>query len=52
MIYGGTRLIPAILRRVAAWNARELFLISVMALGQAGTPLPEPPILSPAEASL
>lgn len=33
MIYGGTRLIPALLRRVAAWNSRELFLISVMALG-------------------
>jgi CPA2 family monovalent cation:H+ antiporter-2 len=33
MIYGGTRVIPAVLKRVAAWNARELFLISVMALG-------------------
>jgi monovalent cation:H+ antiporter-2, CPA2 family len=33
MIYGGTRVIPAILRRVAAWNSRELFLISIMALG-------------------
>jgi CPA2 family monovalent cation:H+ antiporter-2 len=33
MIYGGTRLIPALLKRVAAWNSRELFLISVMALG-------------------
>ncbi len=33
MIYGGTRLIPALLKRIAAWNSRELFLISVMALG-------------------
>ena len=33
MIYGGTRLMPALLKRVAAWNSRELFLIAVMALG-------------------
>ena len=33
MIYGGTRLIPAVLKRIAAWNSRELFLISVLALG-------------------
>ncbi len=33
MIYGGTWLIPALLRRVAEWNSRELFLISVTALG-------------------
>ncbi len=33
MIYGGTRLIPALLKRIAAWNSRELFLIAVMALG-------------------
>jgi len=33
MIYGGTRLIPALLKRIAAWNSRELFLISVLALG-------------------
>jgi CPA2 family monovalent cation:H+ antiporter-2 len=33
MIYGGTRLIPALLRRVSAWNSRELFLIAVTALG-------------------
>jgi CPA2 family monovalent cation:H+ antiporter-2 len=33
MIYGGTRLMPALLKRIAAWNSRELFLISVMALG-------------------
>ncbi len=33
MIYGGTRLIPFVLKRIAAWNSRELFLIFVMALG-------------------
>lgn len=33
MIYGGTRLIPALLKRVAAWNSRELFLVAVLALG-------------------
>jgi CPA2 family monovalent cation:H+ antiporter-2 len=33
MIYGGTRLIPLLLRRIAAWNSRELFLISVTAIG-------------------
>lgn len=33
MVYGGTRLIPLLLRRIAAWNSRELFLIAVMALG-------------------
>ncbi len=33
MIYGGTRLMPIVLRRVAAWNSRELFLITVMAIG-------------------
>src|SRR6266545_1412898 len=33
MIYGGTRLIPALLKRIAAWNSRELFLISVLAIG-------------------
>jgi CPA2 family monovalent cation:H+ antiporter-2 len=33
MIYGGTRLIPFVLKRIAAWNSRELFLICVMALG-------------------
>ena len=33
MIYGGTRLMPALLKRIATWNSRELFLISVMALG-------------------
>src|SRR5687768_1502245 len=33
MIYGGTRLIPALLKRIAAWNSRELFIISILALG-------------------
>jgi CPA2 family monovalent cation:H+ antiporter-2 len=33
MIYGGTRIIPALLKRIAAWNTRELFILSIMALG-------------------
>jgi CPA2 family monovalent cation:H+ antiporter-2 len=33
MVYGGTRLIPLVLKRIAAWNSRELFLVSVMAIG-------------------
>ncbi|MDZ4717446.1 MAG: cation:proton antiporter [Roseiflexaceae bacterium] len=33
MIYGGTRIIPFILKRVAAWNSRELFLVAIMAIG-------------------
>jgi monovalent cation:H+ antiporter-2, CPA2 family len=33
MIYGGTRLMPAVLRWIAAWNSRELFLIAVVAIG-------------------
>lgn len=33
MFYGGTRLIPALLQRIAAWNSRELFLIAIVALG-------------------
>lgn len=33
MIYGGTRLIPVVLRRIAAWNSRELYLIAVVAIG-------------------
>jgi monovalent cation:H+ antiporter-2, CPA2 family len=33
MIYGGTRLMPTVLRWIAAWNSRELFLIAVMAIG-------------------
>jgi CPA2 family monovalent cation:H+ antiporter-2 len=33
MIYVGTRMIPFLLKRIAAWNSRELFLIAIMALG-------------------
>jgi CPA2 family monovalent cation:H+ antiporter-2 len=33
MVYGGMWFIPLVLRRVAAWNSRELFLVSVMAIG-------------------
>lgn len=33
MILVGTRLIPFVLRRIAAWQSRELFIIAVMALG-------------------
>jgi len=33
MVYGGTRVIPALLRRIASWNSRELFILSVMGLG-------------------
>ena len=33
MIFVGTRVIPFILKRITAWNSRELFLIAVMALG-------------------
>ena len=33
MVFVGIRLMPAVLKRVAAWNSRELFLIAVMALG-------------------
>jgi monovalent cation:H+ antiporter-2, CPA2 family len=33
MIYGGTRFIPMLLRRIAAWKSRELFIISLMAMG-------------------
>ncbi|GIV96950.1 MAG: sodium/hydrogen exchanger [Herpetosiphonaceae bacterium] len=33
MIFVGTRVMPALLKRIAAWNSRELFIISVMALG-------------------
>jgi CPA2 family monovalent cation:H+ antiporter-2 len=33
MIFGGTRLIPWLLRQVARWNSRELFLVSVTAIG-------------------
>jgi monovalent cation:H+ antiporter-2, CPA2 family len=33
MIYGGTRVIPFMLRRIAAWNSRELFTIAILAIG-------------------
>jgi CPA2 family monovalent cation:H+ antiporter-2 len=33
MILVGTRLIPFVLKRIAAWNSRELFLLTVLALG-------------------
>ena len=33
MIFGGTRLIPWVLRQVARWNSRELFLVSITAIG-------------------
>ncbi|HYK89839.1 MAG TPA: cation:proton antiporter [Acidobacteriota bacterium] len=33
MIYGGTRLIPALLERIARWGSRELFIIALVALG-------------------
>lgn len=33
MVLVGTRVIPVVLKRIAAWNSRELFLIAVMAIG-------------------
>jgi monovalent cation:H+ antiporter-2, CPA2 family len=33
MIVVGSRLVPALLRRISAWNSRELFIIAVVALG-------------------
>ena len=33
MIVVGTRVIPWLLRRIARWNSRELFLLTVMGLG-------------------
>ncbi|SEM01438.1 Kef-type potassium/proton antiporter, CPA2 family [Syntrophus gentianae] len=33
MIFLGTQLIPRLLRRIAGWNSRELFLLSTIALG-------------------
>jgi len=33
MIFAGTRVMPFLLQRIAAWNSRELFVIAVMALG-------------------
>lgn len=33
MVFIGTRFIPALIKRIAAWNTRELFILSIMALG-------------------
>ena len=33
MIYGGTRVMPWIMAKIASWNSRELFLVAVTALG-------------------
>lgn len=33
MVFVGTRVIPFILKRIAAWKSRELFLVAIMALG-------------------
>ncbi|GAB4378206.1 MAG: cation:proton antiporter [Calditrichia bacterium] len=33
MILLGTRLIPPLIRRIARWNSRELFLLSITAMG-------------------
>ncbi len=33
MVFVGTRLIPALLRRISLWNSRELFILTVAALG-------------------
>lgn len=33
MLLVGTRVMPALLKRIAAWQSRELFLIAVVALG-------------------
>lgn len=33
MLLVGTRVIPFVLKRIAAWNSRELFVVAVMALG-------------------
>lgn len=33
MVIVGTRLLPALLRRVVQWGSRELFLVSVVAIG-------------------
>ncbi|MGH8246265.1 MAG: cation:proton antiporter, partial [Gammaproteobacteria bacterium] len=33
MVYGGTRFIPALLKRIARWKSRELFIISIVAIG-------------------
>lgn len=33
MVFVGTRLLPALLRRVVRWGSRELFLVAVVAVG-------------------
>jgi CPA2 family monovalent cation:H+ antiporter-2 len=33
MIFVGTRLIPLLMARIAAWNSRELFLLAITAIG-------------------
>ncbi|MFH1567460.1 MAG: cation:proton antiporter [Gemmatimonadota bacterium] len=33
MVVGGVRVIPWLMRRIAAWNSRELFLLAVTAMG-------------------
>jgi CPA2 family monovalent cation:H+ antiporter-2 len=33
MVLIGTRVIPFLLKRIAGWNSRELFLIAIMAIG-------------------
>lgn len=33
MIFAGTRLIPLIMKHIAGWNSRELFLVSIVAIG-------------------
>lgn len=33
MIFGGTRIIPYLMARIAAWNSRELFLLAITAIG-------------------
>lgn len=33
MIFAGTRVIPAVLKKIIGWNSRELFLVAVVALG-------------------
>lgn len=33
MIFAGTRLIPLIMKYIAGWNSRELFLLAIVAIG-------------------
>jgi CPA2 family monovalent cation:H+ antiporter-2 len=39
MIFVGTRVLPALLRRVVKWGSRELFLVAVVAAGVGGASL-------------